>query len=661
MNHTAQLFYNISEPYAAGLFEEPDRGYFYRHCLGYARYFEHLAPAVYEEGEKLYPCGTKFFCDAAVIPDLAITYTINWEKLQKKNAEESAVAALKEFYEISRNPDGWTHGAPNFKRILNEGLASYRERVEMRPADTAEEKDFRDGLLVLIDAMQDYMDRSVQYLKDCGAPAELVEALSHVPFAPARNYYEGLVSWNMIAYFDGMDNLGCLDEGLAHLYNGEDMTEVIGQMFENINQVGNWSCTIGCSSYNAITEQALRAVYGKRRPMLELMVRMDMPEKLWELAAENIKSGCTNPSFYNAEGIHAMLQKRFPQMSEEELNLFCGCGCTETNIQGISRAGGTDADLRLPLIFLEYMKEQLGTCADFETFYEGFCSRVVECINRLLDKVTEAYLYRAKYLPQPMRTLFFDDCIEKGKDYNAGGARYTWTMTSHSGLINVMDSLLAVRELIYRKKQFTPEAFIALLEAEDESFFRILKSCPCYGVDDPDADELAADFAGRMYRVYRERPPYAFIDAYTLTDHQFDRYEFTGAMAGPTPDGRKGGMPTCDSIAAIRGKAVEGPTAMLKSAAKLPQHLVDGIAVLNLTIQKNFSNEVLCGLVKGYMSLGGIQMQVTCTDSRELQDAMLHPEKYEDLIVRVGGYSEYFNKLSPALKQTVLERNIHCC
>ena len=130
-------------------------------------------------------------------------------------------------------------------------------------------------------------------------------------------------------------------------------------------------------------------------------------------------------------------------------------------------------------------------------------------------------------------------------------------------------------------------------------------------------------------------------------------------MAGPTPDGRKKGMPTCDSIAAIRGKAIEGPTAMLKSAAKLPQHLVDGIAVLNLTIQKNFSNEVLCGLVKGYMSLGGIQMQVTCTDIRELQDAMLHPENHEDLIVRVGGYSEYFNRLSPALKQTVLERNIH--
>ena len=661
MNHTAQLFYNISEPYAAGLFEEPDRSFFYRHCLGYARYFEHLAPAVYETGERLYPCGTKFFQDFAVAPQFALTYDIDWDKLREKGADESAVSALKDFYEISHHPQGWTHGAPNFRRIVKEGLASYRDRVKMRAADTAGEKDFRDGLLALLDAMKNYMDRSVQYLKNCGAPVELVEALSHVPFAPARTYYEGLVSWNMIAYFDGMDNLGCLDEGLAHLYHGEDLTEVIGQMFENINQVGNWSCTIGGAGYNAITEQAMRAIRGKRRPLLELMVRPDMPEKLWQLAAENIKDGCTNPSFYNANGIHDLLQERFPQIPKEELELFCGCGCTETNLQGISRAGGTDADLQVTLVFLEYMKEQLANCADFETFYEGLCSRLRERINQLLDRITDAYMYRAKYLPHPMRTLFFDDCIDKGKDYNAGGARYSWTMSSHSGMINTIDSLLAVRELIYRKKQFTPENFIALLEAEDENFFRILKSCPCYGVDDPDADELAADFAGKIYRVYRERPAFDFIDAYTLTDHQFSRYEWSGAMTGPTPDGRKKGMPTCDSIAAIRGKATEGPTAMLKSAAKLPQHLVDGIAVLNLTIQKNFSNEVLCGLVKGYMSMGGIQIQVTCTDVKELQDAMLHPENHEDLIVRVGGYSEYFNKLSPALKQTVLERNIHCC
>ena len=659
MNQTAQSFYKIGEPYAAGLFEEPERSCFYRHCLGYARYFEHLAPASYEAGERLYPCGNKFWGTNAVMPHFVLTYSINWEKLQKKQADENSVAKLREFWEVSHNPWGWTHGAPNFKRIVKEGLSSYRTRVKMRPADTREEKDFREGLLALLSGMENYIERSVQYLREVGAPEELVGALAKVPFKAADSYYEGLVSWNMIAYFDGMDNLGCLDDGLSHLYRGEDLTDVIGQLFENINQVGNWSCTIGCSGYNAVTEQAMRAIHGKRRPMLELMVREDMPDQLWEIALKNIKDGCTNPSFYNTKGIHAMLHDRFPHIPEEELQLFCGCGCTETNLQGISRVGGTDLDIRLHVLFLEYMREKLAECADFDSFYEGLCSKIRKHVNKKLDEIGECYMYRAKYLPQPMRTLLFDDCIAKGKDFYAGGTRYSWTMSSHSGMINVIDSLLAVRELIYRKKQFTVKEFIDCLEAEDEAFLRILKTCLCYGVDDPDADELAADFAGRMYRIYREKPPYEFIDAFTLTDHQFLRYEEAGRDVGPTPDGRRGGMPTCDSVGPLRGKAIEGPTAVLKSAARLPQHLVDGIAVLNLTVQKSFPDNVLRALIEGYMNLGGMQVQMTCTDIEELQDAMMHPEKHEDLIVRVGGYSEYFNRLSPELKKSVLERNIH--
>ncbi|MBQ9717894.1 MAG: formate C-acetyltransferase/glycerol dehydratase family glycyl radical enzyme, partial [Clostridia bacterium] len=132
-----------------------------------------------------------------------------------------------------------------------------------------------------------------------------------------------------------------------------------------------------------------------------------------------------------------------------------------------------------------------------------------------------------------------------------------------------------------------------------------------------------------------------------------------GQRVGPTPDGRKKGEPTCDSIAAIRGKATEGPTAMLKSAAKLPQNLADGISVLNLTLSKSFVGDALRALVDSYFALGGIQVQVTCTSAEELQDALETPDKHRDLIVRVGGYSDYFVNLSPALRKTVVERNIH--
>jgi len=658
MNNIAAKFYEIGEPYAAGLFEEPEKDYFYRHALANARYLEALPPAVYGEGEQLYPSNNKYFqFPCAMKPQFAMTYTLDYGWMEKKCADaggQEAYAALCEFCSVSRSPGGWTHAAPNYKRIIKEGLTSYRARVLAQP-----QGEFRDGLLALLDGMANYLTRSIDYLRSVGAPERLIRALEKVPFAPAETYYEGLVAWNVIFYFDGADNLGCLDDGLMHLYRGEDYTEIIHELFGNLDAAETWSCTVGSTSYNPITKQALYAIRGRRRPMLELMVREDMPDELWEIAVDNLRMGCTHPSFYNDRGIHNMLKDRFPEIPDQELELFCGCGCTETNLQGLTRAGGTDDNIPLALIFERVMHAHLGDAATFEEFYELVCTETEREIDAQLDRIAERYLYMGKYFPNPIRTLFTDDCIEKGKDFNGGGARYTWTQSSDSGLINVIDSLLAIRELIYRRKAYTPADFLEKLTAEDPLLFAELKKCPCFGIDNEEADSLGADYASRVYMVYRNKKPVGFVDAFILTEHQFLRYEGEGRRVGATPDGRKKGEPTCDSIAAIRGKAVDGPTAMLKSAARLPQHLADGISVLNLTLSKNFVGKALRSLVEAYFAMGGIQVQVTCTSVEELQDAMENPDKHRDLIVRVGGYSDYFVNLTPALRQAVLERNIH--
>ncbi len=651
MNETARLFYSIGEPYAAGLFEKPEKGCFYRHALGAARYFEALPPARYD-GEALYPCGRKFFdSSCAVQPNYAQTYGVDWARLEAKSPEAAHI--LKEFAEVSHG-FGWTHAAPNYKRIVKEGLASYRERIKLRPVG----EEFREGLLVLLAGMENYIRRSADYLENSGAPAELAAAVRRVPFAPAASYYEGLVAWNLIFYFDGCDNLGYLDDGLDHLYDGEDLTEVIRQLFANIDAMDYWSCTIG-AKYNGITEQALRAVKGKRRPLLELRVTGDMPQKLWDIAAENLRDGTTHPSFYNDKGIHDMLKARFPHIPDEELRLFVGCGCTETNLQGITRAGGTDADIPLLAIFEQYLHAHLAEAEDFDDFFNGLCVKTQSEIDMQLEWITDNYIYMSKYLPNPIRTLFTDDCIEKGLDFNGGGARYTWTQSSDSGLINVIDSLLAVRELVFEKKKYTPEDFLAKLTAEDPQLYSQLKACPCFGTDDDRADALGAEYARRVYSVYRDKKPRGFIDAYLLTEHQYLRYDELGRNVGPTPDGRRRGDPTCDSIAALRGKALKGPTAMLCSAAKLPQNMADGISVLNLTLNKNSVEKNLKALVEGYFAMGGIQVQVTVTSPEELLDALENPEAHRDLIVRVGGYSDYFINLSPRLRKAVVERNVH--
>ncbi len=651
INDLVQHCLDIGEPYLAGLLDSEGKDKTYRHALAYAYYFDYIDPAKYRPGAKLYPRGNDFFDPApAIRPHYAHTFEADFEKLAKKSPEAyAAFLPLAEEYKDA----GWIHGACNYSRIIKEGLASYRERCRRHAGS-----EFHEGLILLLDAMERYVQRAVKYLESVDAPKELCEALRKVPFAPATTYYEGLVAWNMIFYFDGGDNLGCLDLGLAHLYGGEDLTDVIGELFDNVGEIGCWSCTIG-PDYNEITKQALYASRGRRRPMLDLRVVPDMPEEIWDIAVESIRSGSTNPSFYNEEGIQAMLRARFPEIPEEELKMFCCCGCTETNIQGLTRSGGTDDCIALLSVFDDYMRAHLAEADNFESFYEGVCRATEDAIDEQLDEIIAAYMYRAEHLPQPMRSITFDDCIDTGIDFNAGGARYTWTQSADSGIINVVDSLLAIRELIFRQKRYEVEDFLAKLAAEDAGLKLDLATCPHYGVDNEEADALASDYAARVYNVYQNKPLCGFIDGYLVTEHQFLRHERDGALVGPTPDGRRNKEATCDSIASLRGKATAGPTAMLCSAAKLPQHLAEGISVLNLTIDKNFVGKSLRALLEGYFAMGGIQVQITVTSKEELLDALANPEKHTDLIVRVGGYSEYFCNLTPELRRAVVERNVH--
>lgn len=221
--------------------------------------------------------------------------------------------------------------------------------------------------------------------------------------------------------------------------------------------------------------------------------------------------------------------------------------------------------------------------------------------------------------------------------------------------MNVIDSLLAVRELVYGKKLYSPQAFIAAVDAHDPAYLARLRDMPVYGVDDDAADALAADFVRRAFASLDQRTPYlggAFLPA----SIQFTTYVDAGRAVPATPDGRAAGEPLADSLGAVQGRDTAGPTALLRSVAKLPLQSALGTPVLNLRLQKQFLRAALRPLVLGFFEEGGMQVQISCLSREEILDAMAHPEKHENLIVRTGGYSEYFNRLTPELKQTVLKR-----
>ncbi len=654
LNEIAAWFYSKTEPYAGGFFECPERSRFFRFSRAQRRFWENMTLPPYDGG-KLYPCGHKFNDSFAVLPEYAFTMAVDWALLEKKGNkgvellqnETKLLPALNTPHLVGGS--GYVHSIPNYGRIVREGLDSYEKRIQMLP-----EGDFRDGLLEVFTGIRIYRDRALQVLKASNAQSDLINAFERVPFLPAENLYEAMVAWNFIFYIDGCDNPGRLDADLIDFYRGENIEDVLREFFIHVDINDGWSSALG-PDCNPLTLQCLHAIRGHRRPSIELRVTNSTPDEIWEAAIDSLMTGCGQPAFYCEEAYQTALAERFPEIPKSDLLCFNGGGCTETMLAGISNVGSLDAGINLPLIFTGWMHEHLLDKSDFESFYRGLLDEIKTKTAEVLDIVNEYRKTRAEVRPQPVRTLLIDDCIDKGLDYNAGGARYNWSVINVAGLINVIDSLLAIKTLVYDRQEYSATEFLEALDLQEDFFLKRLRTCPCFGVDNDEADILASDFAQQVFNAFEQCKPY-LGGAFLPSSIQFATYADAGKNIPATPDGRSFGEPLADSIGSVHGKDIKGPTALLNSAAKLHQKMALGTAVLNLRMQKQHLPRTLRALIMGYFEQGGMQVQVSCISREDMLDALAHPEKHENLIVRIGGYSEYFNRLSPELKQAVLNR-----
>jgi formate C-acetyltransferase len=230
-------------------------------------------------------------------------------------------------------------------------------------------------------------------------------------------------------------------------------------------------------------------------------------------------------------------------------------------------------------------------------------------------------------------------------------------------LANVADSLAAVREMVFDRQEMTGVALLRALErdfAGDEVLLQRLRACPRFGNDLSDVDVLASEIAQHVFDAFWGQSPWrggCFLPSCIM----FTTYAAEGEQIGAMPDGRRAGEPLADSIGPVTGRDRHGPTAMLRSVTRLPLSSALGTPVLNIRFAKALFESVdgrkaIRDLITTYFGLGGLQIQLSVVDRAVLADALVHPEQHEDLIVRVGGFSAYFNGLTPALKQAILER-----
>ena len=269
----------------------------------------------------------------------------------------------------------------------------------------------------------------------------------------------------------------------------------------------------------------------------------------------------------------------------------------------------------------------------------------------------------AENMPAPFLSVITDDCIKSARDYNRGGARYNSRYIQFVGLGSITDCFSSIKKHVFDDKTMTMDHMLQVLDANFNGYEKerqiFLNKTPKYGNDDDQADDLIMGMFEIIYNLVNGRPT-PTGGTYRVEMLPTTCHVYFGSVLGATPDGRKAGVALSEGISPVQGADKKGPTAVIKSAAKLDQ-LRTGGALLN----QKFTPSVLAGetglehlkdLIRAYFRMDGHHIQFNVVDSNILRDAQKVPENYNDLIVRVAGYSDYFNNLTEELQNEIILR-----
>jgi pyruvate-formate lyase len=266
-----------------------------------------------------------------------------------------------------------------------------------------------------------------------------------------------------------------------------------------------------------------------------------------------------------------------------------------------------------------------------------------------------AYLYSS---------MLMDDCLEKGKAIFSGGIRYLGGTLETYGNVNTSDSLLAIRELVYGKRILSIEQLVIILRADFRGYAKerqMMLDCPKYGNDDQAADDMMSLVHDHICRFTREQRHHTSLHSYLVVIINNDANTVMGKFTGASPDGRKAFTYMNPGNNPVGGMDRQGPTALMNSLVK-PDPGIHAGAVQNMKFSTELfrkKNNILEALLRTYFKNGGTQAMLTVISRGDLEEAMKHPEKYENLIVRVGGFSERFVNLDRETQREILSRTLY--
>lgn len=436
----------------------------------------------------------------------------------------------------------------------------------------------------------------------------------------------------------------------------------------------------GSDAVNELTYIILDVIEEMRlvQPGSMVQVSKKSPDRFLQRAIKIVRTGFGQPSVFNTDAIIQELVRQGKSL--EDARNGGASGCVESGAFGkecyiltgyfnipkvleITLNNGTD-----PLTgkHIGLTTGEPAAFTDFEDLIMAFGKQLNHFINIKIKGSNLIEKLFASYLPVPFLSLFIDDCITNGRDYNAGGARYNTSYIQGVGLGTITDCLAALRYHVFDRKTVSMQHMISALqdnfEGNGELLYALVYNTPKFGNDDEYADYLLVRVFEMYYDAINARPT-PRGGTYRINLLPTTCHVYFGSKIKALPDGRKAHEPLSEGVSPVQGADKNGPTSVIKSVAKI-DHIRTGGTLLNQKFTPSFFKDdesivKLSQLVRSYFRLDGHHIQFNVVSADTLRDAQKHPEKYRDLIVRVAGYSDYFNDLGEDLQNEIIRRTEH--
>lgn len=610
-------------------------------------------------------------------------------------------------------------------------LSDIEERLERTPIHSDEalkQRTFLEALQSMIHSAIDYAHRYSDLCRELAEKetdevrkAELenmADICAWVPEHPARTFQEALQSmWfcHLMIYWDSRTiglGFGRVDQYLYPYYKkdieeGRITKEYATQLLECLrvklsskrnvfnvtiraalsNDSHFHNCTIagqtedGRDAVNELSFLWLDAAERVRTPHPTISVRwhQNIDQKFMLRALEVVKLGMGFPAFFNDEPTIEYLLERGVTLKEAR-NYAIG-GCVLHNVVGKTPTTWPDVMNYAKMFELalndgvdprtgKQFGPHTGKFVDFES-YDDVMNAYKTQVRFFLDKTTKyltsVSIYRGEILPETFVSLFFDDCIEKAKAINQGGAKYnidTYYMIP-VGIVDVANSLIVLRDKVFGGdksigKQELMDALAADFEGYDDLWMEV-KKCPDFGNDEPEVDNIVTD----LYEwLCDEMENYegCYGAKFEVAPHSIAFHANMGLKVGALPSGRKATLSLADgAVSPNQGSDVNGPTAVINSAGRIDHTRIFGtlfnMKFMPSALEKAEDRKKMMGLIRTYFgTYGGKHIQFNVVDKDVLLDAKAHPENHKDLIVRVAGYSALWCELNDSIQDEIIAR-----